>query len=696
MSQDIINNRFLEESVFAIADGYCVINLTKSIVRGSMYQVVNGKKYNLNEQLGLPENSSLQSLVDAWALTIPEEGLKDFLHEFDRERLLNRFENGERHISFRYWTRTATFEPMLAEDHMALYREEETGDVIAVNYVLDRTEHYRLEEKERALEKSNREYAKLLEEEKKHTAMIEELTKKLQSQLELFTVSIPGGVKISNDDPEYSFKYVSEQFANMLGYATPKELLDASGGNIIGLAHPDDVKVGLADALNQYTYSDHYATIYRIRCKDGTYKYIEDRGQKVIQKDGTIEHWNLMLDKNDFMHKSIALESEKKANKSKSDFLSRMSHDMRTPLNGIIGLLKIAEKHFNDRELVLENFRKMQVAADYLLSLINDILQMSKIEDGNVPLTQEIINFEELSQDVLTIIEERAKDRGIQMQFRAKKEGLRYPFIYGSPVHLRQIFLNIYGNCIKYNRIGGKIITVSDYTEAVDGITTYEWTITDTGIGMSREYQEHIFEPFSQEREDARSTQQGIGLGMAIVKGLIEKMGGTIEVKSKEGVGSTFIIRIPFKLAPAPDTVKKTAAQMDISGLNLLLVEDNELNTEIAETLLSDEGANLTVAEDGLQAVRMFQEKPEGYFDAILMDIMMPVMDGITATKTIRSLKHPDAETIPIIAMTANAFREDKEKCLAAGMNAHLAKPLDIEKMEQTICKQLRDVKIEK
>ena len=394
-----------------------------------------------------------------------------------------------------------------------------------------------------------------------------------------------------------------------------------------------------------------------------------------------------MLDKNDFMHKSIALESEKKANKSKSDFLSRMSHDMRTPLNGIIGLLKIAEKHFDDRELVMENFRKMQVAADYLLSLINDILQMSKIEDGNVPLTQEIINFQKLSQDVLTIIEQRAKDRGIQMQFCSKKKGLRYPFIYGSPVHLRQIFLNIYGNCIKYNRIGGKIITVSDYTEAVDGITTYEWTITDTGIGMSREYQEHIFEPFSQEKEDARSTQQGIGLGMAIVKGLIEKMGGTIEVKSEEGIGSTFIMRIPFKLAsPAPDTVKKTAAQLDISGLNLLLVEDNELNAEIAETLLSDEGANLTVAEDGLQAVRMFQEKPEGYFDAILMDIMMPVMDGLTATKTIRSLKRPDAETIPIIAMTANAFREDKEKCLAEGMNAHLAKPIKIENVKRILC----------
>ena len=689
MSQDIINNRFLEESVFAIADGYCVINLSKNIVRGSMHQVVDGKVYNLNEQLGMPENSNLQILVDAWALTIPEEGREDFLKEFNRERLLNRFENGERHISFRYWTRTATFEPMLAEDHMALYREKETGDIIAVNYVLDRTEHYRLKEKEQALEKSNREYAKLLEEEKKHTALIEELTKKLQSQLELFAISIPGGVKISNDDPEYSFKYVSEQFANMLGYKTPKELIEASSGSILGLAHPDDIEVGLADALNQYTNSDHYATIYRIRCKDGTYKYIEDRGQKVVKEDGTIEHWNLMLDKNDFMHKSIELESEKKANKSKSDFLSRMSHDMRTPLNGIIGLLQIAERHFDDKDLLLESHKKMQVAANYLLSLINDVLQMSKIEDGNVPLTKDIIDFSELTKDIIDIIEQRAKERGIKMQFNAKND-IRYPFVYGSPVHLRQIFLNIYGNCIKYNHIGGSIVTTSDYTETDDGVVMYEWTITDTGIGMSKEYKEHIFEPFSQERQYIGSAHHGIGLGMSIVKGLIEKMGGSIEVESEEGVGSTFIIKIPFKIASTPDKVNKQTSELKIDGLNLLLVEDNELNAEIAETLLSDEGAAVTVAKDGSQAVNIFKEKPEGSFDAILMDIMMPVMDGLTATKKIRTLNHPDAKKIPIIAMTANAFKEDKEKCLAAGMNAHLAKPIEIENVKKVLCEQIR------
>ena len=689
MSQDIINNRFLEESVFAIADGYCVINLTKNIVRGSMYQVMDGKVYNLNEQLGMPENSNLHTLVDAWALTIPEEGREDFLKEFNRERLLNRFENGERHISFRYWTRTATFEPMLAEDHMALYREKETGDIIAVNYVLDRTEHYRLKEKEQALEKSNREYAKLLEEEKKHTALIEELTKKLQSQLELFAISIPGGVKISNDDPEYSFKYVSEQFANMLGYKTPKELIEASSGSILGLAHPDDIEVGLADALNQYTNSDHYATIYRIRCKDGTYKYIEDRGQKVVKEDGTIEHWNLMLDKNDFMHKSIELESEKKANKSKSDFLSRMSHDMRTPLNGIIGLLQIVDRHFDNKELVLESHKKMHVAANYLLSLINDVLQMSKIEDGNVPLTKDIIDFSELTKDILVIIEQRAKERGIKMQFNAKND-IRYPFVYGSPVHLRQIFLNIYGNCIKYNRIGGSIITTSDYTETDNGVVMYEWTITDTGIGMSKEYKDHIFEPFSQERQYIGSAHHGIGLGMSIVKGLIEKMGGSIEVESEEGVGSTFIIKIPFKIASTPDKVNKQTSELKIDGLNLLLVEDNELNAEIAETLLSDEGAAVTVAKDGSQAVNIFKEKPEGSFDAILMDIMMPVMDGLTATKKIRTLNHPDAKKIPIIAMTANAFKEDKEKCLAAGMNAHLAKPIEIENVKKVLCEQIR------
>lgn len=515
----------------------------------------------------------------------------------------------------------------------------------------------------------------------------------LKQQLDMITFALPGGVKISNDDETYSFKYVSEQFANMLGYDTPDELMEASSGSIVGLAHPDDLETGIAEALDQYTRADHYEITYRMKCKDGSWKYIEDRGHKFYTSDGTVEHWNLILDKNDLMEKNIALESERKANQSKSDFLSRMSHDMRTPLNGILGLLKIDQDHFDNPKLIRENHKKMQISANHLLSLINDVLQMSKIEDGTVPLTHDVIDFYELSKEVLTIIEERATERGIRLEFANRKEEIPYPYVYGSPVHLRQIFLNIYGNCVKYNREGGKITTVAKFFPEKNGICTIRWTISDTGIGMSREFIDHIFEPFVQEKDDARSAYAGVGLGMSIVKGLIEEMGGTISVTSKEGIGSTFIVTIPFETAPAPEEVPEKPAfqEKNIQGLHLLLVEDNELNAEIAETMLSDQGAEITIAHDGKQAVNLFLGKPEGTFDAILMDIMMPVMDGITASRTIRASDHPDAGRIPIIAMTANAFKEDGDKCLEAGMNAHLAKPLDIGEVISTIahfCKE--------
>lgn len=385
-----------------------------------------------------------------------------------------------------------------------------------------------------------------------------------------------------------------------------------------------------------------------------------------------------------------ALIQAKKANAAKSNFLSRMSHDVRTPLNGIIGLLKIDEDHFEDKELVRENHKKMQVSANHLLALINDVLQMSKLEDGGVVLAHEVIDLEELTRDIVTIITDRAADAGIVWDYEKGKSEIPYPYIYGSPVHLRQIFLNIYGNCIKYNRPGGKITTIVDVMEEQDGVCTYRWTITDTGIGMEPKFLKHIFEPFTQETNDARSVYNGTGLGMAIVKGLIDQMKGTITVTSEKGTGSVFVITIPFEIAPAPEpAVSQIEAPDDISGLHLLLVEDNELNAEIAEVLLTDEGAEVTMASNGRQAVALFDKYPKGTFDAILMDIMMPVMDGIAATKAIRELQREDAKTIPIIAMTANAFKEDEEKCLAAGMNAHLAKPLDMERVKRTICEQV-------
>jgi len=248
------------------------------------------------------------------------------------------------------------------------------------------------------------------------------------------------------------------------------------------------------------------------------------------------------------------------------------------------------------------------------------------------------------------------------------------------------IFLNVYDNCVKYNKVGGKIRTSLECLGIENRIVTYRWTITDTGVGMNEEFVEHVFDSFVQEHSDARTVYNGVGLGMSIVKKIIDKMGGTIEVTSKEGEGSTFVITLPFEIVEKKvEAETREQDNREISGLHLLLVEDNELNAEIARTLLEDEGIVVEAVTNGKEAVDTFVQNPESTFDVILMDVMMPVMDGIKATEKIRSLNRPDAKKIPIIAMTANAFKEDAHKCLDAGMNAHLSKPLQMDKVVETI-----------
>ena len=361
------------------------------------------------------------------------------------------------------------------------------------------------------------------------------------------------------------------------------------------------------------------------------------------------------LEQQDELHK--ALIAADTANRAKSTFLLNMSHDIRTPLNGIMGLLKINMAHSDDEELVRENYKEMEKAANHLLSLINDVLQMSKLEDGREELSSELVCLPDVFYDMKAIIDGSALDKGISVDFSEDSIWV-HPYVITNPLYLRQIFLNIYGNGIKFTNFGGKISTKQECIEEKDNVITYRWIISDTGIGM------------------------------AIVKKMIDKMGGTISVISEVGKGSTFVVELPFEMGAAPEKSKKEEADKEnsIHGLNLMLVEDNELNAEVAEILLEDEGAIITMVNDGQQAVELFNNNPVGTFDAILMDIMMPVMDGLTATKAIRALNRPDAGIIPIIAMTANAFAEDVQRCLDAGMNAHLAKPLDIEKVKKTIC----------
>ena len=370
-----------------------------------------------------------------------------------------------------------------------------------------------------------------------------------------------------------------------------------------------------------------------------------------------------------------------------------MSHDIRTPLNGIIGLLEIDQAHPDNLESHCTNQKKMLVSANYLLSLINDVLQMSKLESGKVILSHEPMDLRQLSKEVLMIVEQRAAEAGITLEYDKDSDRVEHNIVYGSPLHIRQIFLNIYSNCIKYNKVGGMVETSCCCLGIENGIVTYRWTIRDTGIGMNEEFLKHIFDPFAQERSDARSVYNGTGLGMSIVKSLIDLMNGTIKITSKEGVGSVFVLTIPFEIAdriPKIQPEKQKDEVGDIQGYHLLIAEDNELNAEIAKTLLEDEGAIITLVHNGQQAIDMFKEKPQGTFDAILMDVMMPVVDGLSATRSIRALGREDAKKIPIIAVTANAFDEDVKRCIEAGMNAHLPKPLEMNKVVETIAKYCR------
>lgn len=382
-----------------------------------------------------------------------------------------------------------------------------------------------------------------------------------------------------------------------------------------------------------------------------------------------------------------AVEEANKANAAKSDFLSRMSHDIRTPMNGIIGMAKIARMNMDDAERLDDCMDKIEIASNHLLSLINDILDVSKMESGEFDLSVEPMDINAILKDVEVVMQEDAKNRGLTMT--VDKSRLEHPFVIGSPLNVKRILMNLVSNALKYNRENGSVtISVSELEE--DGKQLYCFRVADTGLGMSEEYLEKLFEPFSREHEGTKAVAEGTGLGTSIVKNLTDLMGGKIDVESKLGEGSTFTVTIPMEIDSEGKAKKKEeAAAADLTGKRLLLAEDNPLNMEIATYMLKKAGAVITPAENGEAALNCFKENPPGSFDVILMDIMMPVMDGYTAARAIRELPREDAGQIPIIAMTANAFSEDVEKALAAGMNDHIAKPLDLNKMFATVGKYL-------
>ena len=384
----------------------------------------------------------------------------------------------------------------------------------------------------------------------------------------------------------------------------------------------------------------------------------------------------------------IAAKKAEAANEAKTEFLQRMSHDIRTPINGICGMVNMADHYADDMEKQKEYRTKVKEASNLLLELVNDVLDMSKLESGEIVLEEIPFNLSKISREVFVVIEQMAAEQNIQIKWEKKE--ITHRDLIGSPGYVKRVMMNILSNAMKYNRENGHIyISCIEIPSGQPETTTMEFVCRDTGIGMAEEFQKHIFEPFAQEHAGSRTKFSGTGLGMPISKKLIEKMGGTITFESAEGIGTTFVIRVPFKIDLDVDIREEQAdvSEKSIKGLHILLAEDNELNMEIAEFVLQNEGAEVSKAWNGEETVELFRKSESGEFDAILMDIMMPVMNGYEATKMIRSLDREDAKVIPIIAMTANAFTEDRLRAKEAGMNEHIAKPFDAKLLVKIIHK---------
>ena len=387
----------------------------------------------------------------------------------------------------------------------------------------------------------------------------------------------------------------------------------------------------------------------------------------------------------------IAAKKAEAANEAKTEFLQRMSHDIRTPINGICGMVNMADHYADDIEKQTEYRAKVKEASNLLLELVNDVLDMSKLESGEIVLEEIPFNLSKISREVFVVIEQMAAEQNIRIKWEKKE--ITHRALIGSPGYVKRVMMNILSNAVKYNRENGHIyISCIEIPSEQPEMTTMEFVCRDTGIGMTEEFQKCVFEPFTQEHTGSRTKFAGTGLGMAISRKLVEKMDGTITFESEKGVGTTFVIRVPFKIDLDADKHEEQtdASEKSIKGLNILLAEDNELNMEIAEFMLQNEGAHVSKAWNGQEAIEVFKKSEPGEFDVILMDIMMPIMNGYEATKIIRSLDREDAKVIPIIAMTANAFTEDRIRAKEAGMDEHVAKPVDVELLVKVIHKLVK------
>ena len=528
----------LEHIIAAVAGAYYNINLTRNLVHGQMYQVVDGKEYNVNEMTGLPADAKFSEVIAYWGERLP------YYAFFDIPVLLKHYEKGETHVTHTYWTQTIRQRLMLAEHHIVMYEDEENGDILAISYIRDITEEF----------------------------------------------------------------------------------------------HENALKIE-AENLNK-----------RLR----------------KEKEHAVS-----------------------ANETKGRFLSSISHDIRTPLNGIQGMLRIADAFPDNMKKQKECRDKIWIASNYLVSLVNNVLNMNRLENSTIELSEKPFDLIDLLMEITAMTNIQIDAQGLHSVVDWKPGYIKHRYLIGSEEGISRILLNLNSNAIKYNKKGGTVYCRCKELRCDGETAWFEFVTEDTGIGMEEEFLRHAFEPYTQEQHISLNSINGVGLGLTIVKKTVALMGGTIQVESKINEGTRYTIVLPFKVDHHPKIDDDPMEHLSLKGKKALLAEDNNLNMEIARFQLEQEEIEVFTASNGKEAVEMFEASQPGFYDIILMDIMMPVMDGLEATRHIRSMNRRDSMTIPIVAMSANAFQEDVEKSLAAGLNEYLTKPLDEKKLTETMKKYL-------
>ncbi|MDD6881982.1 MAG: response regulator [Firmicutes bacterium] len=811
----------MEHALSASAGAYYSINITKNTVLGNMYQVIDGVEYNINEAIGFPEDCKYWDVVEYWGNQLARDQQPAYFAFFDADNLEECFAKGEDHISHRYWTRNSLGEPMLAEQHVVMYRDVANDDLMAITYVLDLTKIEELRVREA-------EQRRLLEDDIKK---IEGLASQYSA---LFFVDY--------EKREYKKYYLSDSpTKEQNGFKNRKieNFITLFKEVVVTYTHPEYRDEVVKFANEEYVKEllqnkKRYAHRFLHMGKNGTYQWLELTLIKFVGVDEEASHVAfafLNVDEEEREKEAQkkmlvdALAAAEHANRAKTAFLNNMSHDIRTPMNAIIGYTALAASHLHNVDTIRDYLNKISISSSHLLSLINDVLDMSRIESGRVKIEEKEVHLPDVLHDLRTIIQSnitsKRQDLFIDTQDIVNED------IITDKLRLNQVLLNIVSNAIKFTPVGGTIsIRISEKPCALSGYTTYEFRIKDNGIGMSEEFQKHIFESFSREQTSTVSGIQGTGLGMAITKNIVDMMGGKISVKSEEGKGTEFTVILDCKLSDTiirnetipelqgaralvadDDTntcmsvskmLKKIGMRADwtvsgkeaivrakeayeegdefrayiidwlmpdmngietvrrirkvigdstpiiiltaydwsdieveareagvtafvakplfmselrevltrpirteiakeekvdvnlFKGKKILLVEDNELNQEIASEILAEAGFMVDVANDGIVAVDKVATEPSDCYDLILMDIQMPKMNGFIATREIRTLNDNSKANIPIIAMTANAFDEDKKNAFEAGMNGFIAKPINIDEVFKALSKVLK------